>query len=205
MEESGEQEDKGKPEICTTERKVLSQRGHLGCHWEKAEGTDKTSVTHTQPSLLAGGFPASRKSELHLTDHSIVMTISALLALLWLRRENSPGGGSRSKGQHEAVGGQPGTGTGWEGAEGGTGTPAPGESLYTAGNTHTPPSLPFSLKLPPSFPCSAFAFLSLYLAQKLPDRNKLTARDNAEHCARALTGLLPFLHISLSISLKPML
>lgn len=107
---------------------------------DKAEGTDKTSVTHTLPSLLAGGFLASGKTELHLTDYSILMTIAVLLGLLC-----SPGGGSRSKEQHEAAGGKPGTGTGWEGAEGVTGSPAPGESLYTSGNTHTPPSLSVTL------------------------------------------------------------
>lgn len=61
--------------------KVLSQRGHLVClgvslcrsEREKEGGTDKT--------LLPGEFLASRKTELHWTDYSILRTISVLLVL----------------------------------------------------------------------------------------------------------------------------
>lgn len=129
--------------------------------WEKAEGTDETSVTHTLPSLLAGGFLVSRKTELHLIDFSILMTISVLLGLLWPRSKSRPGGGSRSKEQHEAVGGQPGAGSGWEGAEGVTGTPA-----STSGNTHTPP-LAAILETAPFLPLLSVFLLSLCLAQKV--------------------------------------
>lgn len=157
------EEDLMDAESCTTGRKkntvinwpfCLSASVHQEEELDQAEGIDKALVTCTLCSSLA-----SRKKELHLMSSPISVRTDSRLGgldtgrcLLSPLRKSEPGGGSRYHNQNQGVGHQRGTGRGWEGEEGVTGTtaPAPGQSLYTSENTYSPPCHHFPWNTLPS-------------------------------------------------------
>lgn len=90
---------------------------------EKAQGTYKASAICTLSSRLAVVFLASRKSERHLINFTILMNtyfqfgaLDTLCCLLLPLSRSRPGGGSRHNEQsqvvgNQVVGNQPGMGT----------------------------------------------------------------------------------------------
>lgn len=153
-EEEEEEEKEDDSATYTTERKkttVINRTFCVSVHvileeeLEKAEGIYKTSVICTLSSRLAWYSLPPEESELQLKLISNSMSVAC--SCLSVRASQEVAADTTNR-KNPVVGNWPGTGTGWERAEGMVGTPAtaPRRSLDMSENTHTLPSLPLLLE-----------------------------------------------------------